>query len=116
MDAGAERKNDLKPAPLENGLSPTSGPTGHTPVATTPKASAAHQQAATTGREKNHRNYGFCINKCNNRFNCFALFILLFHFWILEAAKPAAKTEDLVLSVLIGELFFIYKICESMNQ
>uniref|UniRef100_A0A3B5MBW5 Phosphoinositide phospholipase C n=1 Tax=Xiphophorus couchianus TaxID=32473 RepID=A0A3B5MBW5_9TELE len=64
MDAGAERKNDLKPAPLENGLSPTSGPTGHTPVATTPKASAAHQQAATT-------------------------------------AKPAAKTEDLVLSVLI---------------
>ncbi|XP_017164372.1 1-phosphatidylinositol 4,5-bisphosphate phosphodiesterase beta-1-like isoform X2 [Poecilia reticulata] len=66
MDMGAERKNDLKPAPLENGLSPTSGPTGHTPVATTPKASAAHQQAATT-----------------------------------EAAKPAAKTEDLVLSVLI---------------
>uniref|UniRef100_A0A3P9N9R3 1-phosphatidylinositol 4,5-bisphosphate phosphodiesterase n=1 Tax=Poecilia reticulata TaxID=8081 RepID=A0A3P9N9R3_POERE len=45
MDMGAERKNDLKPAPLENGLSPTSGPTGHTPVATTPKASAAHQQA-----------------------------------------------------------------------
>ncbi|KAM4729527.1 1-phosphatidylinositol 4,5-bisphosphate phosphodiesterase beta-1-like [Anableps anableps] len=65
-DTGAERKNDLKPTPLENGLSPTSGPAGHTPVATTPKASAAHQQAATT-----------------------------------EAAKPAAKTEDLVLSVLI---------------
>uniref|UniRef100_A0A3B3WDB7 Phosphoinositide phospholipase C n=1 Tax=Poecilia mexicana TaxID=48701 RepID=A0A3B3WDB7_9TELE len=53
MDTGAERKNDLKPTPLENGLSPTSGPTGHTPVATTPKASAAHQQAATTGRKKN---------------------------------------------------------------
>uniref|UniRef100_A0A3Q2QMQ6 Phosphoinositide phospholipase C n=1 Tax=Fundulus heteroclitus TaxID=8078 RepID=A0A3Q2QMQ6_FUNHE len=47
-DAGAERKNDLKPAPLENGLSPTSGPAGHTPIATTPKASAANQQAATT--------------------------------------------------------------------
>uniref|UniRef100_A0A3B3V3R7 Phosphoinositide phospholipase C n=1 Tax=Poecilia latipinna TaxID=48699 RepID=A0A3B3V3R7_9TELE len=70
MDTGAERKNDLKPTPLENGLSPTSGPTGHTPVATTPKASAAHQQAATTGRKKKHHNY-------------------------------AAKTEDLVLSVLI---------------
>uniref|UniRef100_A0A3P9N9V2 Phosphoinositide phospholipase C n=1 Tax=Poecilia reticulata TaxID=8081 RepID=A0A3P9N9V2_POERE len=41
----AQIENDLKPAPLENGLSPTSGPTGHTPVATTPKASAAHQQA-----------------------------------------------------------------------
>ncbi|MED6287516.1 hypothetical protein CHARACLAT_017172 [Characodon lateralis] len=65
-DTGAERKNDLKPAPLENGLGPTSGPVGHTPVATTPKASAANHQAATT-----------------------------------EAAKPAARTEDLVLSVLI---------------
>ncbi len=49
-DASTERKNDLKSAPLENGLSPTSGPAGHTPVATTPKASAANQQAATTGR------------------------------------------------------------------
>ncbi|XP_076598324.1 1-phosphatidylinositol 4,5-bisphosphate phosphodiesterase beta-1 [Chaetodon auriga] len=65
-DTCAERKNDLKSAPLENGLSPTSGPAGHTPIATTPKASAANQQAATT-----------------------------------DAAKPAAKTEDLVLSVLI---------------
>lgn len=62
----AERKTDLKSAPLENGLSPASGPQGHTPIATTPKASAANQQAATT-----------------------------------DAAKPAAKTEDLVLSVLI---------------
>lgn len=45
----AERKTDLKSAPLENGLSPVSGPPGHTPIATTPKASAANQQAATTG-------------------------------------------------------------------
>ncbi|TKS86052.1 1-phosphatidylinositol 4,5-bisphosphate phosphodiesterase beta-2 [Collichthys lucidus] len=66
VETSAERKNDLKSAPLENGLSPASGPVGHTPVATTPKASAANQQAATT-----------------------------------DAAKPAAKTEDLVLSVLI---------------
>ncbi|KAM7408328.1 hypothetical protein PAMA_002162 [Pampus argenteus] len=65
-DSCAERKNDLKSAPLENGLSPASGPTGHTPIVTTPKASATNQQAATT-----------------------------------DAAKPAAKTEDLVLSVLI---------------
>ncbi|XP_074503475.1 1-phosphatidylinositol 4,5-bisphosphate phosphodiesterase beta-1-like [Sebastes fasciatus] len=65
-DSCAERKNDLKSAPLENGLSPAAGPAGHTPVATTPKASAANQQAATT-----------------------------------EAAKPAAKSEDLVQSVLI---------------
>lgn len=48
-DTSAERKNDLKSAPLENGLSPASGPAGHTPIATTPKASAANQQAATTG-------------------------------------------------------------------
>ena len=48
-DSTVERKNDLKSAPLENGLSPTSGPAGHTPIATTPKASAANQQAATTG-------------------------------------------------------------------
>lgn len=48
-DNGADRKNDPKPAPLENGLSPTTGPAGHTPIATTPKASAANQQAATTG-------------------------------------------------------------------
>uniref|UniRef100_A0A668U322 1-phosphatidylinositol 4,5-bisphosphate phosphodiesterase n=1 Tax=Oreochromis aureus TaxID=47969 RepID=A0A668U322_OREAU len=60
----AERKTDLKSAPLENGLSPASGPPGHTPIATTPK-------------------YGFSL------------------FYILDAAKPAAKTEDLVLSVLI---------------
>ncbi|XP_034538204.1 LOW QUALITY PROTEIN: 1-phosphatidylinositol 4,5-bisphosphate phosphodiesterase beta-1-like [Notolabrus celidotus] len=61
-----ERKNDVKSVPLENGLSPAPGPTGHTPVATTPKVSTANQQTATT-----------------------------------ETAKPAAKTEDLVLSVLI---------------
>lgn len=48
-DTCAERKNDLKSATLENGLSPASGPAGHTPIATTPKASAANQQAATTG-------------------------------------------------------------------
>ncbi|XP_023249264.1 1-phosphatidylinositol 4,5-bisphosphate phosphodiesterase beta-1-like [Seriola lalandi dorsalis] len=65
-DSCAERKNDLKSAPLENGLSPAPGPAGHTPIATTPKASAANQQTAMT-----------------------------------EAPKPAAKTEDLVLSVLI---------------
>ncbi|XP_070696727.1 1-phosphatidylinositol 4,5-bisphosphate phosphodiesterase beta-1 [Pempheris klunzingeri] len=65
-DSCAERKNDLKSAPLENGLSPASGPAGHTPIATTPKASTANQQAATA-----------------------------------DAAKPAAKSEDLVLSVLI---------------
>uniref|UniRef100_A0A3P8T696 Phosphoinositide phospholipase C n=1 Tax=Amphiprion percula TaxID=161767 RepID=A0A3P8T696_AMPPE len=48
VENSVERKNDLKSAPLENGLSPTSGPAGHTPIATTPKASAANQQAATT--------------------------------------------------------------------
>uniref|UniRef100_A0A8D0D1P3 Phosphoinositide phospholipase C n=1 Tax=Sander lucioperca TaxID=283035 RepID=A0A8D0D1P3_SANLU len=61
-DSCAERKNDVKSAPLENGLSPAPGPAGHAPM--TPKASAANQQAAAT-------------------------------------AKPAAKSEDLVLSVLI---------------
>ncbi|KAM3863352.1 1-phosphatidylinositol 4,5-bisphosphate phosphodiesterase beta-1 [Diretmus argenteus] len=63
-DSSVERKNDPKSAPLENGLSPAFA--GHTPVAMTPKAAAANQQAATT-----------------------------------EAAKPAAKSEDLVQSVLI---------------
>ncbi|KAM4597633.1 1-phosphatidylinositol 4,5-bisphosphate phosphodiesterase beta-1-like [Polymixia lowei] len=65
-DSSIERKNELKPTPIENGLSPASGPTSHTPIATTPKAATANQQAAAT-----------------------------------ETAKPAAKTEDLVLSVLI---------------
>lgn len=51
-DSCAERKNDQKSAPLENGLSPTSGPSGHTPIATTPKASAANQQAASTDAAK----------------------------------------------------------------
>lgn len=49
-DSCAERKNDLKPAPLENGLNTSSGPPGPAPVATTPKASSANQQVATTGR------------------------------------------------------------------
>ncbi|XP_077961045.1 1-phosphatidylinositol 4,5-bisphosphate phosphodiesterase beta-1 isoform X3 [Gasterosteus aculeatus] len=65
-DSCAERKSDVRPALLENGLSPAPGPAGHAPMATTPKAAAANQQAAAT-----------------------------------EASKPAAKTEDLVLSVLI---------------
>ncbi|XP_075899111.1 1-phosphatidylinositol 4,5-bisphosphate phosphodiesterase beta-1 isoform X1 [Nelusetta ayraudi] len=65
-ETSAERKSEQKSPPLENGLSPASGPAGHTPVATTPKAAAASQQAAST-----------------------------------DANKPAAKTEDLVLSVLI---------------
>ncbi|XP_077961046.1 1-phosphatidylinositol 4,5-bisphosphate phosphodiesterase beta-1 isoform X4 [Gasterosteus aculeatus] len=64
-DSCAERKSDVRPALLENGLSPAPGPAGHAPMATTPKAAAANQQAAAT------------------------------------ASKPAAKTEDLVLSVLI---------------
>uniref|UniRef100_A0A8C4HCW9 Phosphoinositide phospholipase C n=1 Tax=Dicentrarchus labrax TaxID=13489 RepID=A0A8C4HCW9_DICLA len=54
-DTCAERKNDLKSAPLENGLSPASGPAGHTPIATTPKASAANQQVATTVFDVNLR-------------------------------------------------------------
>lgn len=54
-DSCAERKNDVKSAPLENGLIPASGPAGHTPVATTPKATAANQQAATTGRKMSYR-------------------------------------------------------------
>lgn len=45
----AERKSEQKSPPLENGLSPASGPVGHTPVATTPKAAAASQQTASTG-------------------------------------------------------------------
>ncbi|XP_034754358.1 1-phosphatidylinositol 4,5-bisphosphate phosphodiesterase beta-1-like [Etheostoma cragini] len=75
-DSCAERKHDVKSAPLENGLSPAPGPAGHAPM--TPKASAANQQAAAT-----------------------------------EAAKPAAKSEDLVLSVLID-----VRVCtiESLQQ
>ncbi|TWW78428.1 1-phosphatidylinositol 4,5-bisphosphate phosphodiesterase beta-1 isoform X1 [Takifugu flavidus] len=65
-DTCVERKNDPKAAPVENGLSPASAPAGHTPVTTTPKASAASQQTVTT-----------------------------------DSAKPAAKSEDLVLGVLI---------------
>ncbi|XP_053730934.1 1-phosphatidylinositol 4,5-bisphosphate phosphodiesterase beta-1-like isoform X2 [Synchiropus splendidus] len=47
-----ERKSDIKSAPVENGLNPSSGPTGHTPVATTPKASAANQQVTQTDASK----------------------------------------------------------------
>uniref|UniRef100_A0A669ET41 1-phosphatidylinositol 4,5-bisphosphate phosphodiesterase n=1 Tax=Oreochromis niloticus TaxID=8128 RepID=A0A669ET41_ORENI len=52
----AERKTDLKSAPLENGLSPASGPPGHTPIATTPKASA-HLQVKMLLTETNHTLY-----------------------------------------------------------
>lgn len=48
-ETSAERKSEQKLAPLENGLSPASGPAGHTPVATTPKAAAASQQNAPAG-------------------------------------------------------------------
>ncbi|CAL8257988.1 unnamed protein product [Arctogadus glacialis] len=65
-ESSFDRKNDPGPIPVENGLSPAPGPTSQTQITTTPKATAANQQAAAT-----------------------------------EAAKPAAKTEDLVLSVLI---------------
>ncbi|XP_056464967.1 1-phosphatidylinositol 4,5-bisphosphate phosphodiesterase beta-1-like [Gadus chalcogrammus] len=65
-ESSLDRKNDPGPIPVENGLSPAPGPTSQTQITTTPKATAANQQAAAT-----------------------------------EAAKPAAKTEDLVLSVLI---------------
>uniref|UniRef100_A0A8C9Z589 Phosphoinositide phospholipase C n=1 Tax=Sander lucioperca TaxID=283035 RepID=A0A8C9Z589_SANLU len=41
-DSCAERKNDVKSAPLENGLSPAPGPAGHAPM--TPKASAANHE------------------------------------------------------------------------
>ncbi|KAM9804296.1 1-phosphatidylinositol 4,5-bisphosphate phosphodiesterase beta-1-like [Neosynchiropus ocellatus] len=51
-DSTAERKNDVKSSPVENGLNPSSGPTGHTPVATTPKASAANQQVTQTDASK----------------------------------------------------------------
>ncbi|KAG7511683.1 1-phosphatidylinositol 4,5-bisphosphate phosphodiesterase beta-1-like [Solea senegalensis] len=66
VETCAERKTDLKSAPLENGLSPAAGPAGHTPPVMTPKASSANQQAAVS-----------------------------------DVAKPAARSEDLVLSVLI---------------
>lgn len=98
-DTTAERKNDQKSAPLENGLSPPSGPAGHTPVATTPKATAANQQAATTGSIHLQTKHSFILKFC-------WLNHLLCLFYCLEAAKPAAKTEDLVLSVLIGQNLF----------
>ncbi|CAN9500212.1 unnamed protein product [Ophioblennius macclurei] len=52
VESCAERKNDAKVAPLENGLSPTSGPAGHTPITTTPKSTAANQQAAPADAPK----------------------------------------------------------------
>ncbi|KAM8852372.1 1-phosphatidylinositol 4,5-bisphosphate phosphodiesterase beta-1-like isoform 2-T2 [Synchiropus picturatus] len=51
-NSNVERKSDIKSAPVENGLNPSSGPTGHTPVATTPKASAANQQVTQTDASK----------------------------------------------------------------
>ncbi|XP_057704495.1 1-phosphatidylinositol 4,5-bisphosphate phosphodiesterase beta-1-like [Corythoichthys intestinalis] len=65
-DSCVDRKNDPKSPLVENGLSPTTGPAGHAPVAVAPKPSVASQQTATA-----------------------------------DVAKPTAKTEDLVLSVLI---------------
>lgn len=71
-ETSAERKSEQKSPPLENGLSPASGPAGHTPVATTPKAAAASQQAASTGSIHHGLNHdgcqGFLI-----LFVCFAL-------------------------------------------
>ncbi|KAF6737429.1 1-phosphatidylinositol 4,5-bisphosphate phosphodiesterase beta-1 [Oryzias melastigma] len=51
-DSTTERRADLKTAPVENGLSPTSSQAGHTPAATTPKASSANQQAAAADPAK----------------------------------------------------------------
>lgn len=62
-DACLEHKNDPKAAPVENGLSPSSAPAGHAPVATTPKASAANQQTVTTGivQKRNIRQSFMCL-------------------------------------------------------
>ncbi|XP_023818840.1 1-phosphatidylinositol 4,5-bisphosphate phosphodiesterase beta-1 [Oryzias latipes] len=51
-DSTTEKRADLKPATVENGLSPTSSQAGHTPAATTPKASSANQQAAAADPAK----------------------------------------------------------------
>lgn len=59
-ETSAERKSEQKSAPLENGLSPASGPAGHTPVATTPKVAAASQQAASAGSIQRGRNPDWC--------------------------------------------------------
>uniref|UniRef100_A0A8C5GV40 1-phosphatidylinositol 4,5-bisphosphate phosphodiesterase n=1 Tax=Gouania willdenowi TaxID=441366 RepID=A0A8C5GV40_GOUWI len=57
----SERKNESKSTPLENGLSTSSAPAGHTPVAMTPKASAANQQATSTGRVLHQNVYLYCV-------------------------------------------------------
>lgn len=49
LDSCAERKNDQKPVPVENGLNPASGPPGPTPSAVTPKASATTQHTTSAG-------------------------------------------------------------------
>lgn len=51
-DSSAEKKADSRTAAVENGLSSAPGPVGNTPVATTPKVSAANQQAATADTSK----------------------------------------------------------------
>ena len=48
-ESSLDRKNDPGPIPVENGLSPAPGPTSQTQITTTPKATAANQQAAATG-------------------------------------------------------------------
>lgn len=101
-DSCAERKNDVKSAPMENGLSPTSGPAGHTPTATTPKACAANQQAAATGSVGGTTQT--LVHAFDTRNTCKYLYFVS---CVLEAAKPAAKNEDLVLSVLIGKYLHI---------
>uniref|UniRef100_A0A8C5ACB8 1-phosphatidylinositol 4,5-bisphosphate phosphodiesterase n=1 Tax=Gadus morhua TaxID=8049 RepID=A0A8C5ACB8_GADMO len=47
-ESSLDRKNDPGPIPVENGLSPAPGPTSQTQITTTPKATAANQQAAAT--------------------------------------------------------------------
>lgn len=92
-----ERKNDPKAALLENGLSPSSAPAGHTPVTATPKASAANQQIVTTGitHPETFSNLQSKSHMCVFNFP-------LMSFLNAESTKPPAKNEDLVLSVLIG--------------
>lgn len=99
----AERKSEQKSPPLENGLSPASGPVGHTPVATTPKAAAASQQTASTGSIQRGSNPPAGVKDC--------LYILLCVFFS-DSNKPAAKSEDLVLSVLIGLFMASLTVCQ----
>ncbi|XP_072292721.1 1-phosphatidylinositol 4,5-bisphosphate phosphodiesterase beta-1 isoform X2 [Eucyclogobius newberryi] len=51
-DNCVEKQTDPRTAAVENGLSLAPVPMGHTPVVTTPKASAANQQAATADTAK----------------------------------------------------------------